>query len=508
MELLRNVSAHVGNNSLINNSSRCLYLKFKDNTSLSFCHVDAWEPRISEVAALASFIIVTVYSCFVTSSTMYYCGVGSKLKVLYRKLRAKQKAERLENNNEASAAKGCKACFYRLKRGIKEIFEITKIVFLPVFGMLWNCIDGALDAYTFYQLETGNLIDHAIQRNAHVNNAILAFAVLGATSNFLTIKLWAKFQNTNFESDAKKRFTLERYTMYIPFFFEDAAELILEYFYIQRYVSITPPYYLYVKDITIVLLLIYNVYNYLSNERDNFGASLINALYALNILTVLQSIGSLCVLVAQIIRLVGQWIQFVEGTVPSSCFVIKEGKVFQKPFKKHCLREFEIALLVLTSIPIIKCLLVAKTFFLFRKPKRRFKWKENVNGGEHERCKENTFDIPRILFNVMDQDNMDFSSGLATDLTKTAVTMAIDMTEEVEKQIVVDEQPTKTGPEYVDYMKTHSEGKPRDENQIFCCDIITGTDCSPAQICKLCCFFCTCCLCCQTNRWSKFLGDF
>jgi len=39
---------------------------------------------------------------------MYYCGVGSKLKVLYRKLRAKQKAERLENNNEASAAKGAR----------------------------------------------------------------------------------------------------------------------------------------------------------------------------------------------------------------------------------------------------------------------------------------------------------------------------------------------------------------------------------------------------------------
>ena len=467
MELLYNVSNHTHNTITTRvNSSACLYLEFKDDKSLTFCDADAWEPRISRMTALAAFIVVSVYSCLVTSLTIYFCHVGSKLRVLYKKLRAKQKAERLEENaaETFTRAEGCKACFYQLKRTIKEFIEITKIVFLPIFGMLWNCVDGALDAYTFYQLEIGKLIDPAIQRNLDVNNAILAFAIVGATSNILTIKLWANFQDMDFVSDDKKRFSFKRYTMYIPFFFEDAAELVLEYFYIQRYVSITPPYYLYVKDIVIALLLIYNVYNYFSNERDSFGLNFIKALCSLNVILLLETIGSLCVLIAQIIRLVGQWIQFVEGVVPNSCFVVANRKLLQKPFQEHCLREFEIALVVVTGIPIVKCLL-ALLKFLYQEPQRIYKWKKDEENDNGEG--QNTFNITQ-MFSVM-EDISPNETGFS-GLNELASKISKNMNEVVEKNFVVDEQPT--GPEHLDYMDILSKEQPRDDSfQILCCNI-------------------------------------
>ena len=52
-----------------------------------------------------------------------------------------------------------------------------------------DVVDVGLDAFLFYKLEVGSIIDENVTRNPHATNAILVFAVLGAFKILLVSKL-------------------------------------------------------------------------------------------------------------------------------------------------------------------------------------------------------------------------------------------------------------------------------------------------------------------------------
>lgn len=477
-------------------SSACIRIEFKNHNSLSFCNATRpWQPRLSENEALIAFTVVSIYSCILTIMTMYRYHVLGTLKILYFKLRVSQITEQSECDFSGN-------CFSKTLKKIKTWitlkFQILDIVVLPLFAILWNCIDGVLDAYTFYQLEIGKLIDGNIHRTAHVSNAILAFAILGATSNILKIKLWSKFQsNTEYESDEKKRFEYKRYAMFISFFFEDAAELILEYFYIQRYVTLTPPYYLYVKDAIIALLLVKDVISYLKEERKAFGQLLLRAFCECNLFLLISITSSLSLLVSQGIRLAGQWIQFSASSVPQQCFGVFDGMIYQQPFEKGCLRDFEMALMVFTGIPVIKAL-AALCVFTCSETKLSLKifkaclWLccDTKDKEKKKRKDRNKIDLEEMTspWSALKQ-----ARNLAQTITEQPVFASnLETLNDIE-----------TGPESIDYLEPHLSERPKGEHQVFCCQC-HGIN-SFEQLASYCCFISTCCCCCRFDMMDSFL---
>ena len=147
--------------------------------------------------------------------------------------------------------------------------------------LIWDVVDVALDSFLFYQLELGQLIDENIYRNNHVNNSILAFAVIGSVKLIL---FHLPFNNCNenqetlveINDDNENQETpgeindanenqeildeIKRLLIWQGLFLEDGPELILEYFYIEKYVTLRPPWYLFGRDIILALIPVYMVY--------------------------------------------------------------------------------------------------------------------------------------------------------------------------------------------------------------------------------------------------------
>lgn len=66
-----------------------------------------------------------------------------------------------------------------LPQSIRKPFFMFTIVVFTIIKLLWDAADVTIDAYLFYPLEMGEVIDNSIYRNATVNSFILAFSVLG-----------------------------------------------------------------------------------------------------------------------------------------------------------------------------------------------------------------------------------------------------------------------------------------------------------------------------------------
>ena len=120
----------------------------------------------------------------------------------------------------------------RLQNVSKKIYLVFTIIILTILKLLWEAIDVTIDAYLFYQIETGRVIDKDIYRNKHVNNAILAFSILEC----LKVMFWIRFVGVGLEGGMKDLRTskglsmLKLYFVAGTFLFEDGPELILEYF--------------------------------------------------------------------------------------------------------------------------------------------------------------------------------------------------------------------------------------------------------------------------------------
>ena len=104
----------------------------------------------------------------------------------------------------------------------------------------------------FYKLEVGNIIDENVTRNPHATNAILVFAVLDAFKILLVSKL--------ISPDAVYDDNFNIGVFILTFLLEDGPELILEYFYIDKYISTRPPWYLLVKDAFAAGIMLYPTY--------------------------------------------------------------------------------------------------------------------------------------------------------------------------------------------------------------------------------------------------------
>ena len=258
------------------------------------------------------------------------------------------------------SARNCTALKQSNETGILfSLKTCVSIVVLVFFKFFWDAIDLTLDVYIFYRLERGEVLDDVIYRNIHVNNAIYAFAILGCLAKIGVWKLFSSniefiSNNTieNFENDLNFSKDIIGVT---SFLFEDGPELILEYFYIEKYITSYTPLII-VKDAMIACLLSYTAIRIFQSSRRQIKFS--------NRFGISFNIFVAGVTLASILRVGGALYQYITKKLRRSCFMMDNGRILQTPFHVGCMRGVDYAILILVSVSLCVPLLLLFTVIL------------------------------------------------------------------------------------------------------------------------------------------------
>ena len=231
----------------------------------------------------------------------------------------------------------------------------VSVVLTALFKYFWDAIDLTLDLYIFYQLEKGEVLHPAIYRNDKVNNAIYAFALLGCICNVLT---WKFFQATTnkyrfYNYSEIKFLQMKNMVMVASFMFEDGPELILEYFYIEKYVT-SFSLLLLVKDIFVGVLAIITCFTtliYLFKGRKS--VNLASWSRKITISQVFYSMLVISFTFSSVLRVAGACYQYITKKLRRSCFIVENGFILQTPFTRGCMRGIDYFIIGMVGIPLM-----------------------------------------------------------------------------------------------------------------------------------------------------------
>lgn len=256
---------------------------------------------------------------------------------------------------------------YEWKKALKISFVLIWYL-KPAAIMLYDGFDVMLDFYYFYKLEMleGNLLDNRITRNTHVNNAILAFAILGflkcalicAANNYIwvhTQRAFRKLSNSPQENKAIvegcKQGTVvvvSAGVALIALIFEDGVEIVLEYFYADKYASKSSWYILVNATVMVVkdlLLLLSDLKEFFTKLfwSGNRKYSVKRRQYG--VMYVFMKMPLFFIATSKIFRAICSWQQSRTGIINKNCLEVIGGALIQTPFAKDCLTSNEQSIL-------------------------------------------------------------------------------------------------------------------------------------------------------------------
>uniref|UniRef100_A0A7M5UKB9 Uncharacterized protein n=1 Tax=Clytia hemisphaerica TaxID=252671 RepID=A0A7M5UKB9_9CNID len=246
-------------------------------------------------------------------------------------------------------------CCIRYKYQLLNAKLYVSIVLMALFRYFWDAIDLTLDLYIFYQLEKGEVLDPVIYRNAKVNNLIYGFAILGCICKVFTWKFFQVITENyrNYKYSEIKFLQMKNMVMVASFMFEDGPELILEYFYIEKYVT-SFSLLLLVKDIFVGILAIITFFTtliYLIKDRKavTFGLWF----RTITISQVFYSMLVMSITFSNALRVGGACYQYVTKKLRRSCFIVGNGVILQTPFTSGCMRGIDYVIILMAGIPLM-----------------------------------------------------------------------------------------------------------------------------------------------------------
>ena len=169
------------------------------------------------------------------------------------------------------------------------------------------------------------LIDSLIYRNPNVLNSLLAFTVVGIFGLLLRFRLIFLKAEELENNDAIQTFKL--LMTLIAFCMEDAIQMFLEYFWIQKYVSVDIPIYLVVKDTIIAILALYALITSALILKRHSSTKIDFMFFAFGVI----------VNTVEYLRVGAVLKQYKEGTFHQDCIAVKGGRIWQTPFAGGCM---------------------------------------------------------------------------------------------------------------------------------------------------------------------------
>ena len=321
------------------NATNCVKLSIYNNNN-TFCGVTRkWTPRISKSEGIWACVIPSVIAWFLC--IVLFSRFKNKILDTYKR----------DINKRARDEEKL------LGRWRKPLYLIKGESCLTSFGIylkvVCDAIDVTLDSVIFRDLEFGGLIDENIYRNSHVNNAILAFAVLGCLKLLILIFYPPPVGTQDGLIQIDCALTL------IAFYLEDGAELILEYFYIEKYVSNQPPIYLIIKDLIICAFDIYTIYKVASQA---YGVYKMEEKWKTHTLLFLLSFSTFALL--NVLRFCGAFYQYITGDLERACFDLQNGQINQVPLETGCARGIDYIIVIVCCIAFAMLPILLRSFIL------------------------------------------------------------------------------------------------------------------------------------------------
>ena len=254
----------------------------------------------------------------------------------------------------------------KLPRCCGMLLMTMKLIVLPIFAVIWDIVDVYFDTFYFYQLETGGLIHCAITRNTRVNNSILAFAVLGALKStfFALCNLTIIGRNMAESKDHVRVIMVTMMATAVKILFEDGPEVILEYFYVDKFIlDRNPPWYLVGKDIITALIYVLPLIKVAKSGYKDFkktckdaylndSKSFVDkALAFINYIPV--TLAKTMISLALLFRVVGMIMQYSGGALRQQCLEVSDGSLVQAPFRAACMDWCDWCVLVFTGAALV-----------------------------------------------------------------------------------------------------------------------------------------------------------
>ena len=180
-----------------------------------------------------------------------------------------------------------------------------------------------------------------IHRNADVVNAVVVFAVLGVVAIVINIYIIRRgIKNT--EDTVPLTYTMG--VVLLTFVFEDCIDLFLEYFWIEEYITSTPPYYLVAKDTIIAFIALFLICDFIKDLWEEYDDD-----SKFKYLLPFQLIAC----VAAFLRSGAVIYQYFVGKINHGCLAVVAGQLMQKPFARGCMRKIDYTILVMNFVPLL-----------------------------------------------------------------------------------------------------------------------------------------------------------
>uniref|UniRef100_A0A7M6DQY4 Uncharacterized protein n=1 Tax=Clytia hemisphaerica TaxID=252671 RepID=A0A7M6DQY4_9CNID len=312
-----------------NGTGYCVDLPiYGDNKT--FCGIkNGWTPRLSNETGILILILISAIGWIAT-----VIGVLKTKTFMYNVYESKKVLDYLAVNTIA----GCLP--------VSSKTAAMKIMITFYGKLIWDAIDVTFDVILFYDFEKGDLIDSNIARNSVVMWCILAFAIFGACKIFLMI-IWFQSPIGVFENESKEHvhFILNTVFLVFTFLFEDGPELVLEYFFVEKFISNQPPWYQLVKDIIMALVAVYFVVDMVWNGIKMFKAGSYKY-FGLFLMPI-------AITVVMVLRAVAAVYQYVTGKLNRNCLDIQDGMLVQTPFATGCLKEIDYAIIAVLFVILV-----------------------------------------------------------------------------------------------------------------------------------------------------------
>ena len=298
-------------------------------------------------------------------------GVGTKTKGMQNVLVSRE---------QLLTAQRCSPFCCATPKLVRLVWSMLILIALPIGKIIVDHADVMVDVYYFVRLDSGDLIPRVITRNVFVNYGILTFGLLGAIKSTVFAYLVLEVVKNNYDETANVRsHVLKIMAACIKIVIEDGPELLLEYFYVDKYITSNQPWWIIIKDAVTTLLYLLPILRLVKSGSSSYkllrtSSTLYLEIFGTHVNMFRWSrVFVCCAFVhfffsfAMIVRVMGMIYQYSSANITKHCLnVTHMGELVQTPFSYKCMNGFDYIILILMAIVFILFLIICSYVFFVK----------------------------------------------------------------------------------------------------------------------------------------------
>lgn len=317
-----------------------------------YCNVTSpWKTRISEDDAVAAVVVPVTY--VLVAWLALQCCSCSRVCSIIKGVKKNYKKNVKYINKHDSAARFLSSVTGNDNKAFRTTMMAASLICLPVFAIVWDMVDVATDSYYFQQMETGELLDGNISRNIHANNVAMTFATLGAfKSPLLGLAYCLSMVIYRYKKDKRKQlaFWLLVCIPIMKVLTQDGPGLLVQYFYMDKYITSTPPWGLLVKHVISTLIYILALLK-LAGAFKRWDKYIIEKFGGAILMTVVFPI---LVVLTMMVRISGAIYHYSTGSISAECLQVTDtGTLVQTPFSAGCMNPADWMVIILLVMVLL-----------------------------------------------------------------------------------------------------------------------------------------------------------